>query len=131
MNANSYFNSQTGTPRPFDNVNQYAASVGGPIFKNKTFFFGDFEGLRVLIPVTNVVTAQSPNYVSCLTTGLPASGTTTPCAAQTVANLFPFGISQVPASDIPIYNKSWCLPECAGLQYGSSVAQQSNVVNLT
>ena len=30
MNANGYFNNQTGTPRPFDNVNQYAASVGGP-----------------------------------------------------------------------------------------------------
>jgi Carboxypeptidase regulatory-like domain/TonB-dependent Receptor Plug Domain len=101
MNANGYFNNQSGTPRPFDNVNQYAASVGGPIFKNKTFFFGDYEGLRVLIPVTNVVTAPAPNFVSCLTTGLPAAGTSTPCALQQ-GGQFPNGIPQVPASNIPI-----------------------------
>jgi hypothetical protein len=100
MNANGYFNNQTKTPRPFDNVNQYAASVGGPIFKNKTFFFGDYEGLRVLIPVTNVVTAPAPNYVSCLTTGLPATGNT-PCAGL-VSSSFPTGIPQVPASNIAI-----------------------------
>ena len=106
MNANGYFNNQTGTPRPFDNVNQYAASVGGPIFKNRTFFFGDYEGLRVVLPVTNVVTAPSPNYVSCLTTGQP-SGTTTPCNVANPLNrkTFPFGIPEVPASDQPIYKQ--------------------------
>ena len=76
-------------------------SVGGPIFKNKTFFFGDYEGLRVLIPVHNVVTAPAPNYVSCLTTGLPAHRENTPCVDQT-GGQFPGGIPQVPASNIPI-----------------------------
>lgn len=101
MNANSYFNKQTNTPRPFDNVNQYAASAGGPIFKNKTFFFGDYEGLRVLIPISNVVTAPSPDFVSCLTTGQPAQTGGTPCAQQT-GGQFPGGIPEVPASNIPI-----------------------------
>jgi hypothetical protein len=31
MNANSYFNNQSGVARPFDNANQWAASLGGPI----------------------------------------------------------------------------------------------------
>jgi hypothetical protein len=41
MNANNYFNNQSGTPRPFDNANERAASFGGPIKKEKTFFFVD------------------------------------------------------------------------------------------
>ena len=38
LNANSYFNNQSDTPRPFVNANQWAASIGGPIKKDKTFF---------------------------------------------------------------------------------------------
>ncbi|HKW66698.1 MAG TPA: carboxypeptidase regulatory-like domain-containing protein [Terriglobales bacterium] len=54
LNANNYFNKQSPpiTPRPFVNDNQWAASIGGPIKKDKTFFFVDTEGLRVLIPVS-------------------------------------------------------------------------------
>jgi hypothetical protein len=33
--------------KPYLRRNQYGFSVGGPIFKNKTFFFASFEGLRV------------------------------------------------------------------------------------
>jgi hypothetical protein len=51
MNANDWFNNATGEPRAFDNVNQYSASLGGPIWKNHTFFFSDYEGLRALIPL--------------------------------------------------------------------------------
>ena len=70
MNANGYFNNQTDTQRPFDNVNQYAASVGGPIFKNKTFFFGDYEGLRVLIPVTQCGDGSDSKLCQLLNDGL-------------------------------------------------------------
>ena len=106
MNANGYFNSQTNTPRPFDNVNQYAASVGGPIFKNKTFFFGDYEGLRVLIPVTNVVTAPSANYVSCLTTGLPAQVRQPHAQIKPAAN-FPAVFPKSPPAIFRLPNRFW------------------------
>ena len=62
LNANNYFNNQTGTPRPFDNANQWAASLGGPIRKDKTFFFVDTEGLRVLLPTSTKVNVPSPQY---------------------------------------------------------------------
>ncbi|PYV14494.1 MAG: hypothetical protein DMG07_11885, partial [Acidobacteria bacterium] len=44
MDAKDYFSTRTGAP--FKISNDYGFAVGGPIFKNKTFFFGDFEGLR-------------------------------------------------------------------------------------
>jgi len=56
LDANDWFNKfvQPGepvTPRPFENANQYAASVGGPIEKKRSFFFIDYEGLRLVLPI--------------------------------------------------------------------------------
>ena len=51
---------QFGTPNgPFSNANQWATSFGGPIIKNKTFFFVDYEGMRFLLPNVDRVTAPS------------------------------------------------------------------------
>ncbi len=44
LNAVGFFKPTTG--RPIQNQNQFGASVGGPIIKNKTFFFMDYEGYR-------------------------------------------------------------------------------------
>ncbi len=62
MNANNYFNVQSDTPRPFVNANQWAGAVGGPIRKDKTFFFVDYEGLRVVLPTTTPVNIPSPQF---------------------------------------------------------------------
>ncbi len=66
MNANDWFNKHAPagqqTPRPFDNANQWAVAVGGPIKKDKTFFFVNTEGLRVIIPVRATVYAPSPAF---------------------------------------------------------------------
>src|SRR5271156_3337935 len=61
MNANNYFHKQTDpiTPRSFDNVNQWAAAVGGPILRDHSFFFINYEGLRVVLPTT--ATVGTPN----------------------------------------------------------------------
>ena len=44
MNAIGFFKPATG--KPTLTRNQYGAVVGGPLTKNKAFFFGDFEGFR-------------------------------------------------------------------------------------
>src|SRR5215471_5801721 len=45
LNARNYFNQVPEPQQPFHN-NQFGASLGGPIVKDKTFFFVDYEGMR-------------------------------------------------------------------------------------
>lgn len=62
LNANNYFNNATNTPKPFDNVNQWAVSFGGPIKKDKTFFFFNYEGLRVVLPTSTPAFIPSSQF---------------------------------------------------------------------
>ncbi len=55
LNANDWIDNAQGIPRPFDIANQWAASLGGPIVRDKLFFFFDTEGLHLVLP--------SPTYV--------------------------------------------------------------------
>ena len=57
LDANSYFNNQTGVARPPVQQNQYGVSLGGPLKKNKLFLFGNWEGFvdRVGLPYETIV----------------------------------------------------------------------------
>jgi len=44
--SNSFFNNLSGTPRAFLLINTFGVALGGPIKKNKLFYFGNWEGLR-------------------------------------------------------------------------------------
>jgi hypothetical protein len=48
LNANDFFANSSGIGRAEFRQNQFGGSVGGPIIKNKTFFFGDIEVLRLI-----------------------------------------------------------------------------------
>jgi len=86
LNANDWFGSHEGTPRPFANNNQWAASLGGPVVKNKLFFFADVEGIRVALPGVSgenyLPTTQFANYV------LANVDTTTPGSLPFYQNIF-------------------------------------------
>ena len=62
LNANDWFNNALETPRPFTNANQWAGSVGGPIKKDKLFFFFNTEGIRVFLPVPAQVVLPSAQF---------------------------------------------------------------------
>ncbi len=47
LNSNEFFARAQGQPKPIIKLNQYGFELGGPIRKNKTFFFGSWQGQKV------------------------------------------------------------------------------------
>jgi hypothetical protein len=108
IQANSWFNGQSsscltpaGCPStPFTNNNQWAASVGGPIKKDKLFFFADWEGIRYIVPVTSTIFAPTVAF-----------------GDATLANL----AATAPA-EVPLYSKAFSLYQGApGYNTGTPV----------
>lgn len=46
LDANNFFSNRAGQKKPPFRQNQFGGAIGGPIVKNKTFFFGDYDGFR-------------------------------------------------------------------------------------
>src|SRR4051794_5718383 len=46
FDANNFFNNRAGRAKPDFKQNQFGGTLGGPIFKNKTFFFASYQGHR-------------------------------------------------------------------------------------
>ena len=61
FDARDYFNSG---PKPGHSQNQFGFSVGGPVKKNKTFFFGDMETVIASNPVNIVATVPTAAQIS-------------------------------------------------------------------
>jgi hypothetical protein len=61
LDARNYFDlDANGEPsKPPFKRNQFGVSGGGPIIKDKTFIFGDYEGLRQSLGITKVVTTPT------------------------------------------------------------------------
>lgn len=61
----------TSAPKPPFNRNEFGFSLGGPIIKNKTFFFGNYEGLRERFPRVNTLSVATNAMREGNFTGLP------------------------------------------------------------
>src|SRR6202789_1216686 len=78
LDANDWFANANALARPELRQNDFGGGSGGPIKKNKLFFFGSYEGVRVRQP--HVADTYEPTY---------ASRQNAPAAVQPLLEAFP------------------------------------------
>ncbi len=103
MNANDWFANNQGSSRPFANNNQWGADFGGPIQKDKTFFYVNTEGIRYVLPTVQNTYIPTPQLTSAV---LANVATTQP-------------------NSLPLYQKLfdlWGKPNTPGAQNATPVA---------
>src|SRR6201998_772464 len=101
MDARNYFNRAPAVKSPFRN-NNFGASLGGPIVKNRTFFFGAYEGQRervgsdftFLVPGNNPLLPASgsflPHQITAAQTLIEGEGgTPSPALTNILTSIFP------------------------------------------
>jgi hypothetical protein len=59
MDANNWFANAAGDPRAPEHHNDFGGFLGGPIWKDKTFFFFSYEGARLDLPQTTSIRVPS------------------------------------------------------------------------
>ncbi len=121
LDANTaYFNPITNgkeTPKAPFKRNQFGATIGGPIIKDKLFFFGDYQGLRQSLPL-GLETATVPtdkmrdgNFSELLTLSTPIQIKDPVTGAALAGNLLPAGEIIAPGQN---YLKAYPEPNLTG-----------------
>jgi hypothetical protein len=107
LNANNWGNNwhtNPTIPRQLLRWNQFGGVLGGPIFKNKLFFFTDYQGLRKDLPAVPTsftvmpVSFRQGDFSALLD---PANGSIqlyNPFSADANGNRAPFANNQIPLS---------------------------------
>jgi hypothetical protein len=89
LDADNFFENSGGIPKGEYRQNQFGVTIGGPIKKNKTFFFADYEGTRIRQAATSVNTVptaleRNSSYTN-LSELLSQGGTRTDLLGRTTA----------------------------------------------
>ena len=120
----------TSLPNPPYNRNEFGYTIGGPIVKNKTFFFHSYEGLRERFSRTNTLSVatdamRSGNFAGLPTIMDPLSGTAFP------GNQIPSGSidprSKALLAFVPLPNQAGTGPAGTISNYVENVGQVSDI----
>ncbi len=93
--ANSFFNNLSGVPRPDLIRNQFGGDLGGPIKKDKLFFFFNYDGLRRTSP-SQVI--QSVPVDAVRNGGINYINSDAGCTSAARLNTTPSCITTLPAT---------------------------------
>ena len=77
LDANTFFANQVGDPKPPLHFNQFGGTIGGPIIKDKLFFFGSYQGDRFITStLPSPTVAEGPEFRQAVinATGLGPGG---------------------------------------------------------
>jgi hypothetical protein len=69
LDANTFFNNRQGVAKTAFRRNEFGGTVGGPIQRDKTFFFGDYQGIRRRQPSTSISTLPTLAQRDMIRTG--------------------------------------------------------------
>lgn len=109
FNAEDYFlhandNADSVAKKPRSTVNEFGVSIGGPIRKDRLFFFGSYEGVRIALPLVSQITLPTPAYQQYVLGQLATGGTDPVTGAALPAR----------PAEIPFYQKMFALLPAAG-----------------
>lgn len=74
LNANDFFANRAGRSIPPDKVNQFGGTIGGPVLKNRMFFFVNYEGFRERSAGIETINSPTAEQRSGDFSGLRTSG---------------------------------------------------------
>ena len=116
LNANDFFLNAAGRPRPVLNRNQFGGTLGGPIVKDKTFFFVSYQGTRERNGASLTNSLSFPSIPGGLTndrslTALAGLQKAFYAPGATVPALSPIAVNLLQAK---LPDGSWAIPSAAG-----------------
>ena len=113
LDAANFFENKFSQPKPEFKRNQYGFTAGGPVMKDKLFFFGSFEGLNERLPTTQ--TSQVPSLDA--RQGIFGPGVCANPDPVTNCNVTPSAVTQPLLNQWPLPNGGPATPNGEAFDY--------------